>query len=32
MKQFWANGSAATEKPVRGLLTLEATTFQYNTE
>lgn len=29
MKPFWANRNAETEKPVRGLLTLETTTFQY---
>ena len=29
MKPFWANRNAETEKPVRALLTLETTTFQY---
>jgi pimeloyl-ACP methyl ester carboxylesterase len=29
MKPFWANRNTETEKPVRGLLTLETTTFQY---
>ena len=29
MKPFWANRNAETEKPVRGLLTLETTAFQY---
>jgi pimeloyl-ACP methyl ester carboxylesterase len=29
MKPFWANRNAETEKPVRGLLTKEMTTFQY---
>ncbi len=29
MKPFWANRTAETEKPVRGLLTLETTIFQY---
>jgi pimeloyl-ACP methyl ester carboxylesterase len=29
MKPFWANRNKETEKPVRGLLTLETTTFQY---
>jgi hypothetical protein len=29
MKPFWANRNAETEKPVRGLLTLATTTFQY---
>jgi pimeloyl-ACP methyl ester carboxylesterase len=30
MKPFWANRNTETEKPVRGLLTLETTTFQYS--
>ncbi len=29
MKPFWANRNAETEEPVRGLLTLETTKFQY---
>lgn len=29
MKPFWANRTAETEKPVRGMLTLETTKFQY---
>jgi pimeloyl-ACP methyl ester carboxylesterase len=29
MKPFWAKRNAETEKPVRGLLTLETTAFQY---
>ncbi len=29
MKPFWANRNAETEAPVRGLLTLETTKFQY---
>src|ERR1700754_1046912 len=29
MKPFWANRNAETEKPVRALLTLETTIFQY---
>jgi pimeloyl-ACP methyl ester carboxylesterase len=29
MKPFWANRNAETEKPVRALLTLETTAFQY---
>jgi pimeloyl-ACP methyl ester carboxylesterase len=29
MKPFWANRNTATEAPVRGLLTLETTKFQY---
>jgi pimeloyl-ACP methyl ester carboxylesterase len=29
MKPFWANRNMETEKPVRGLLTLETTAFQY---
>ena len=29
MKPFWANRNTETEKPVRALLTLETTTFQY---
>src|ERR1700739_1356454 len=29
MKPFWANRTAETERPVRGLLTLETTIFQY---
>jgi pimeloyl-ACP methyl ester carboxylesterase len=29
MKPFWANRTPETEKPVRTLLTLETTTFQY---
>ncbi len=29
MKPFWANRTAETERPVRSLLTLETTTFQY---
>jgi hypothetical protein len=29
MKPFWANRNTETEKPVRTLLTLETTTFQY---
>ena len=29
MKPFWANRTSETEKPVRGLLTKEMTTFQY---
>jgi len=29
MKPFWADRNTETEKPVRGLLTLETTTFQY---
>ena len=29
MKPFWANRTTETEKPVRALLTLETTTFQY---
>ena len=29
MKPFWANRNKETEKPVRGLLSLETTTFQY---
>ncbi len=29
MKPFWANRTAQTEVPVRGLLTLETTIFQY---
>jgi pimeloyl-ACP methyl ester carboxylesterase len=29
MKPFWANRNAETEKPVRGLLTLDTTKFQY---
>jgi pimeloyl-ACP methyl ester carboxylesterase len=29
MKPFWANRTAETEKPVRGLLTPETTIFQY---
>src|SRR5882724_1252002 len=29
MKPFWANRTSETEKPVRALLTLETTTFQY---
>jgi pimeloyl-ACP methyl ester carboxylesterase len=29
MKPFWANRNTETEKPVRSLLTLETTTFQY---
>jgi pimeloyl-ACP methyl ester carboxylesterase len=29
MKPFWAKRTAETEKPVRGLLTLETTRFQY---
>jgi pimeloyl-ACP methyl ester carboxylesterase len=29
MKPFWANRNAETEKPVRSLLALETTTFQY---
>jgi hypothetical protein len=29
MKPFWANRNTETEKPVRGLLTLETTAFQY---
>jgi len=29
MKPFWANRNSETEKPVRALLTLETTTFQY---
>jgi len=29
MKPFWAKRNAETEKPVRALLTLETTTFQY---
>jgi pimeloyl-ACP methyl ester carboxylesterase len=29
MKPFWAERNAETEKPVRGLLTLETTKFQY---
>ena len=29
MKPFWANRNKETEKPVRALLTLETTTFQY---
>jgi pimeloyl-ACP methyl ester carboxylesterase len=29
MKPFWANRNEETEKPVRGLLSLETTTFQY---
>jgi pimeloyl-ACP methyl ester carboxylesterase len=29
MKPFWANRNAETEKPVRALLTLQTTTFQY---
>src|SRR5260221_14420966 len=29
MKPFWANRNAETEKPVRTLLTLATTTFQY---
>ncbi len=29
MKPFWAKRNTETEKPVRGLLTLETTTFQY---
>ena len=29
MKPFWANRNAETEKPVRGLLSLETTAFQY---
>jgi pimeloyl-ACP methyl ester carboxylesterase len=28
-RQFWANRNAETEKPMRGLLTLETTKFQY---
>jgi pimeloyl-ACP methyl ester carboxylesterase len=29
LKPFWANRTAETEAPVRGVLTLEGTTFQY---
>ena len=29
MKPFWANRNAETEKPVRALLTLETTSFEY---
>jgi pimeloyl-ACP methyl ester carboxylesterase len=29
MKPFWANRNTETEKPVRGLLTLDTTKFQY---
>jgi pimeloyl-ACP methyl ester carboxylesterase len=29
MKPFWANRNAETEKPVRGLLTIDTTIFQY---
>ena len=29
MKPFWKNRNAETEKPVRGLLTLDSTRFQY---
>src|ERR1700749_2289676 len=29
MKPFWANRTSETERPVRGLLTLETTKFQY---
>ena len=29
MKPFWANRTAETEQPVRGLLTLQTTMFQY---
>jgi pimeloyl-ACP methyl ester carboxylesterase len=29
MKPFWANRTTETEKPVRGLLTLQTTIFQY---
>jgi pimeloyl-ACP methyl ester carboxylesterase len=29
MKPFWANRNKETEEPVRGLLSLETTTFQY---
>jgi pimeloyl-ACP methyl ester carboxylesterase len=29
MKPFWANRTAETEKPMRGLLTLDTTIFQY---
>ena len=29
MKPFWANRTPETEKPVRGLLTLQTTIFQY---
>ena len=32
MKPFWANRNAETEKPIRGLLTLETTAFQYTPE